>query len=276
MQDQGQGGLLTTLPARAANVSVIRHALAGLAEAMGMDETGVADLKTVVTEACMNVVVHAYDDEGGLLQVEATPEGDALRLVVRDFGTGIRPEPESEEGGPKSLRLGLSLIAALSRRFQIAGGVGMGTEITMWLDLQEVAGSAQDVVQAEAAPEMHLTVGDPDLLRPVLSRVVGALAARQDLTVERLSDAMLLADAISADAASGFAQRPVEISLIDGDGTIDLRLGPMDSGAADRLREGLRLESIGGSLEALANDVRSESDDSGDYLIAQFASFKDA
>ena len=55
-------GLQMTLPARAENVAVVRHALAGLAEQIGMDEAGLADLKTVVTEACMNVVVHAYSD----------------------------------------------------------------------------------------------------------------------------------------------------------------------------------------------------------------------
>lgn len=269
MQDQGQGGLLATLPARAANVSVVRHALAGLAEAMGMDQTGVGDLKTVVTEACMNAVVHAYDEEGGPLQVEAIPEGDALRIVVRDFGTGIRPEAESREA--TSLRLGLSLIAALSARFQIAGGVGMGTEITMWLALKGVTEHAE-AAAADAAPEMHLSVEDPEFLRPVLGRVIGALAARQDLTMDRLSDAMLLTDAISADAASGFPQRPVQVSLLDGDGEIDLRLGPMDEGSAERLREGLRLESLGGSLESLASEVRSESDDAGEYLIAHFAS----
>ena len=40
---------------------LIRHALAGLAEALEMEPTEIADLKTVVTEACMNVVLHAYD-----------------------------------------------------------------------------------------------------------------------------------------------------------------------------------------------------------------------
>ena len=55
-----RSGLQMSLPARAENVAVVRHALAGLAERIGMDEPGIADLKTVVTEACMNVVVHAY------------------------------------------------------------------------------------------------------------------------------------------------------------------------------------------------------------------------
>ena len=59
IQDRPKG-LQMVLPAKSENVAVIRHALAGLAEEIGMDEPGLADLKTVVTEACMNVVVHAY------------------------------------------------------------------------------------------------------------------------------------------------------------------------------------------------------------------------
>ena len=58
-------GLELVLPARAENVAVVRHALAGMAEALGMDPAQIADLKTVVTEACMNVVVHAYEEERG-------------------------------------------------------------------------------------------------------------------------------------------------------------------------------------------------------------------
>src|SRR5215213_3013080 len=74
-------GLQMSLPARAENVSVVRHALAGLAEEIGMDSSGLADLKTVVTEACMNVVVHAYEGEAGPLHVEAEPDPEGLTVV---------------------------------------------------------------------------------------------------------------------------------------------------------------------------------------------------
>jgi anti-sigma regulatory factor (Ser/Thr protein kinase) len=107
-----------SLPARAENVAVVRHALAGLAERLGMDEGSLADLKTVVTEACMNVVVHAYAGvEPGPLEVEALSDGDGdgLTVVIRDHGSGIRPRPDLE--GRQSLRIGLTLIAALSSSF---------------------------------------------------------------------------------------------------------------------------------------------------------------
>ena len=57
---------------------VVRQAVAGLGEALGLPSSRIADLKTVVTEACNNVVVHAYGDEPGPLLVNATPGEEQL------------------------------------------------------------------------------------------------------------------------------------------------------------------------------------------------------
>ena len=111
-------GLQMSLPAKAENVAVVRHAIAGLAEQIGMDEAAIGDLKTVVTEACMNVAVHAYEGEPGPLSVIAEPDQDGLTVIVRDSGVGIRPRADVEQ---PSLRLGLSLIAALSSSFSFSG-----------------------------------------------------------------------------------------------------------------------------------------------------------
>ncbi len=124
-------GLSITLPAKAENVAVVRHALAGVAEELGMGEQGIADLKTVVTEACGNVVGRAYDAPGPL-QVEALPGKNSVTVCVRDFGGGIRLRPNLERSSP---RLGLALIAALSSSFEIHGELGSGTEIRMSLSL---------------------------------------------------------------------------------------------------------------------------------------------
>jgi serine/threonine-protein kinase RsbW len=260
-----------SLPARAENVAVVRHALAGLADRIGMDEPGIADLKTVVTEACMNVVVHAYPAEGaGLLEVEATPELDGLTVVVRDFGMGIRPRPDVDR---PSLRIGLTLIAALSKSFEIKGGADRGTEIRMHLPLQSPAESTA-AGPAPAAPndETAMRVGHPDLVGPILSRALGALAARREVSVDRLSDAMLLSDAISAGAPQGFEDGLVSFSIADREEGIELRVGPMLGGAAERLRASLDLPHLGGSLEALADDMRVEDGDDGEFLVVGIAS----
>ena len=264
-------GLQMILPAKAENVAVIRHALAGLAEEIGMDEPGLADLKTVVTEACMNVVVHAYQGEAGPLLVEASPDEDGLTVTVRDEGIGIQPQAGVERD---SLRLGLSLIAALSTSFAISGGVETGTEVKMRLPLNGgVAGSADsDPVKME--PDLRntteLVTDRPELLGPVLARMVGALAARRELSVDRLSDAVLVTVAIAAAAPSRFADGRVRLGLEDGGEGIALRLGPMDAGAAGDIREELDVP-VGGSLEALADELAVEESGDGDYLVIRFA-----
>lgn len=269
---EDRSGLQLTVPAKAENVAVVRHALAGLAERLGMDEPGVADLKTVVTEACMNVVVHAYPEPGpGPLEVEAAPDGEALTVAVRDYGQGIRPRPDADR---PSLRIGLTLIAALSSSFEIKGGVNRGTEITMQLPLrsrEEASERKLTEVDPAGVDATELRVGPPELVGPILSRVIGALAARHEIGVDRLSDAMLLTDAISAGAPQGFADGRVSLSVIDAPEGVELRIGPMVSGGAERLRDSLDLPQVGGSLASLADELRIESGDEGDFLVVAIA-----
>lgn len=262
-------GLQIRLPAKAENVAVVRHALAGLAEEIGMDEAGVADLKTVVTEACMNVVVHAYSDGTGPLTVEAEPDSDGLTVTVSDRGGGISPQANS---GRDSLKLGLSLIAALSSSFRISGGLDRGTEVMMRLPLNGggTNGSSGQEIPVELSGT-ELAVGRAELLEPVLARLVGALAARRDLSVERVSDAVLVTDAIAGAAPGRFADGCVRLGLGESENGLELRLGPMDKGAAAEIRGDLEVPELGGSLEALADELAVDESNDGDYLIVRFA-----
>lgn len=123
-------GVRITLPARPESVAVVRQALAGIADVLDLDAAVVADMKMAVSEACTNVVVHAYDDGDGVLEVEMTPEEIGLRIEVRDHGTGIRPQVNNARDVP-ALGLGLPLIAALSDSFELHGTAGQGTEVRM-------------------------------------------------------------------------------------------------------------------------------------------------
>jgi hypothetical protein len=116
-----------------------------------------------------------------------------------------------------------------------------------------------------------MRVGPPDLVGPILSRALGALAARREITVDRLSDAMLLSDAISAGAPHGFADGHVTLSIADRAEGVELRVGPMESGGAERLRASLDLPELGGSLETLADELRVEDDDEGEFLVVGIA-----
>jgi serine/threonine-protein kinase RsbW len=129
------------LVARAENIAVVRHALGGLGEAYAMSDSKLADIRLAVTEACANVVVHAYpDDEEGPMEVVASmDDGRALTVLVRDWGRGIRPRPDSP-----GLGLGLSLIAALTESVQLGHDNQEHTEVRMTFALTEEAPSPTD------------------------------------------------------------------------------------------------------------------------------------
>ena len=121
------------LPARAENVAVVRHAFGGFAEALSVDEQTLADIKLAVTEACTNVVIHAYeDDEKGDLEVDASIDDRRLTVVIRDRGRGIVPRPDSP-----GLGLGLPLIATLAESLELGRDSGDHTEVRMTFQLDE-------------------------------------------------------------------------------------------------------------------------------------------
>lgn len=126
------------VPARAENVAVVRHAFGGLAEALALPDQIAADIKLAVTEACTNVVLHAYGEGDGPLEVDASILDEELLVVVRDHGTGIHPRPDSP-----GLGLGLPLIATLSQSLELEGGSEEHpTEVRMTFGLSNGSGAA--------------------------------------------------------------------------------------------------------------------------------------
>lgn len=121
------------LPARAENVAVVRHAFGGFAEALSVDEQTLADIKLAITEACTNVVIHAYDDgEDGSLEVDASIDDRRLTVVIRDQGRGIVPRPDSP-----GLGLGLPLIATLAESLELGKDDHDRTEVRMTFALDD-------------------------------------------------------------------------------------------------------------------------------------------
>jgi anti-sigma regulatory factor (Ser/Thr protein kinase) len=120
-----------SLPARAENIAIVRHAFGALGEAYGVSERTLSDLRLAVTEACTNVVVHAYPDgREGPLEVHARVEGKHLTIVVQDEGGGIAPRPDSP-----GLGLGLPLIASLADTVQLGRDDAGRTEVRMGFSL---------------------------------------------------------------------------------------------------------------------------------------------
>jgi serine/threonine-protein kinase RsbW len=129
-------GLALRLPAEPEQVPVARRAVAEFCEQHGLPAPLIDDVRLVVTEACTNVVLHAYDHKRQELQtfeLQATVEGGALLVSVSDQGRGIAA-PSLHRGLGLGLRLALQLAGGVHTR---DGEDGVGTRLTMRFALPE-------------------------------------------------------------------------------------------------------------------------------------------
>ena len=101
---------------------------------LGLSPAGVDDLKTIVSEACANVVRHAYPEDAAErpMEVELDKDDGELQVVIRDRGTGIRPPTGAR---PSSLRLGFILMGAIADCLQLRTRRGRGTELLLTIRL---------------------------------------------------------------------------------------------------------------------------------------------
>jgi serine/threonine-protein kinase RsbW len=119
-------------------VAVVRHAFGGLGEALDVPDHALADVKLAVTEACTNVVVHAYGEDEGPMAVSAALRDGRLTVVVADEGRGIVPRPDSP-----GLGLGLPLIATLAESLELGTGDADETEVRMTFVLDGTPGEGE-------------------------------------------------------------------------------------------------------------------------------------
>jgi serine/threonine-protein kinase RsbW len=134
MEAEVTSSLSLKLAAEPQNVRRARDEAASCAEALGLSPSGVEDLKTIVSEACSNIVRHAYPEDAKErpMEVEMGRTDGELMVTVRDSGTGIRPPTGAR---PSSLRLGFILMGSLADCLQLRTGRGRGTELMMKVPL---------------------------------------------------------------------------------------------------------------------------------------------
>lgn len=129
-------GFELSVPAIAENVALVRHAFGGLGTALDLPDSLVADIKLAVTEACTNVVVHAYPNGDGQLDIATDIDGDLLTIVVSDDGVGLRARVDSPGAG-----LGLPMIATLANSLELDAGTDERTQVRMTFDIAAATGS---------------------------------------------------------------------------------------------------------------------------------------
>ncbi|MBQ7598826.1 MAG: anti-sigma F factor [Clostridia bacterium] len=124
-------------PAKSINESFARTAAAVFAALLDPTVEELSDLKTAVSEAVTNAIVHGYRDTVGdvFLQMAVLP-GRRLRIRVRDKGVGIADiakarEPLFTTGGEERAGLGFAVMESCMDRVRVRSRVGGGTTVTL-------------------------------------------------------------------------------------------------------------------------------------------------
>lgn len=122
------------VPARPEHLALVRRLVDGVCESLGAPDDVADDIRLAVTEACTNVVRHAYTEGDGTIDVSVHPAPRALEIVVADAGCGVGPSHDTAGPG-----LGLPLIEALADRVEIGPAEGGGSRLTMCFDRERLA-----------------------------------------------------------------------------------------------------------------------------------------
>jgi anti-sigma regulatory factor (Ser/Thr protein kinase) len=264
------------LSSKPENVLLVRETLTGIAEAVGLDASDLSDIRTAVTEAANNVVLHAYPDGDGPLEVEVYVVPGALQVTVRDHGVGISQAREADLAADAGTGIGLPVIEALAQDVEFAKTPEGGTEVRMTFAAPGVGGIdtasgealARPVLADSGLPGSPITasVHPPELARAVVPRLLAVLAARAHFSIDRISDSQLLADTLVAHAAKAVCGTHLGLAVTVEPRDLHVRIGPLVAGNAQRLVLASDVEGLGSLLTKLADDHGISSTDAHDVL----------
>ena len=124
------------MPSRSANEGFARVAVAAFVARLDPTIEELNDIKTAVSEAVTNCIVHAYKEKIGNIYITAIIDGDNVKIRIRDRGCGIPDveqamEPLFTTGGEERAGLGFAVMENFTDKLKVRSSVGKGTTVTM-------------------------------------------------------------------------------------------------------------------------------------------------
>jgi hypothetical protein len=227
-----------------------------LGEYLKIDPELQDDLKTAISEACNNVVLHAYAGQAGPLGMSISMSQDEFEVTVRDQGVGIQRVSAADN----RMGVGLAVISALARRAEFQSAPGEGTEVRMSFGSDGVGArstlAARGGIAHLAAPialdgDIVVTLGPAELLDHVLGRLVRAVAAGAHFSVDRFPSLHLLTSTLSSRAVEVDPAGEVAFSIVGGPKHLGVTVGPLPAGSSLDLFGGPAPPELEGLIERI-------------------------
>jgi stage II sporulation protein AB (anti-sigma F factor) len=141
--------ITVTFSSRSANEGFARAAAACYAAQLDPTLDELADIKTAVSEAVTNSIVHAYPDQLGTVSLRMRLlEGNELEITVKDHGVGIPDinrarEPLFTTGNEERSGMGFTIMESFMDCLRVRSTPGKGTTVTMRNKVARRAGSGK-------------------------------------------------------------------------------------------------------------------------------------
>ncbi len=130
-------------PSNSVNERFARSAVAGFISQLDPTLEEVGDIKTLVSEAVTNCIVHAYPNEiGRILLKVSIYEKNLVEIIVRDYGKGIEDiekarEPMFTTGGDERSGMGFTIMESFTDSLKVKSTPGKGTTVSMKVKLSQ-------------------------------------------------------------------------------------------------------------------------------------------
>lgn len=122
---------------KSSNEAFARITVASFASQLDPNIDEISDIKTAVSEAVTNCIIHGYEEKTGIITIECSLKGNTIEIEIMDKGKGIEDinrakeplytsKPELERSG-----MGFTIMESFMDELKIESVVGVGTKITM-------------------------------------------------------------------------------------------------------------------------------------------------
>jgi stage II sporulation protein AB (anti-sigma F factor) len=143
---RGKNSMRLEIPALSENESFARVVVGAFMARMNPTLEEISDVKTAVSEAVTNAIVHGYENAPGEIVIEAEISDDTLSVEITDHGRGIADvglamqpfytsRPEQERSG-----MGFTVMQTFMSSLDVISTVGAGTIVKMTKKLEPITG----------------------------------------------------------------------------------------------------------------------------------------